>query len=92
VLFLNKSTFTQFQQERQGKVWCEPGEELNPDCISVTVKHNLSKMFWEYFFWNELRPIVSLNSSVIGKTHAETIQKYVVPTLQKYFPHDNKIF
>ncbi len=92
VLFSDKSTFIQFQQERQGKVQREPGEELNPDCISVTVKHSPSKMFQGYFSWNELEPIVPLNSSVTGKTYAETIQKYVVPTLQKYFPHGNKIF
>ncbi len=45
VLFSDESTFTQFQQGHQGKVWREPGEELNPDCISVTVKHSPSKMF-----------------------------------------------
>ena len=65
---------------------------MNPDCISVTVKHNPSKMFWGCFSWNGLEPIVPLNSSVTGKTHAETIQKYVVPTLQKYFPYGNRIF
>ena len=92
VLFSDKSTFTQFQQGHQGKVWREPGEELNPDCISVTVKYSPSKMFWGCFSWNELEPIVPLNSSVTGKTYAETIQKYVVPTLQKYFPHGNRIF
>jgi len=49
-------------------------------------------MFWGCFSWNGLEPIVPLNSSVIGKTYAETIQKYVVPTLQKYFPYGNRIF
>src|SRR5581483_11928827 len=38
VLFSDESTFTQFQQGHQGKVWCEPGEELDPDCVAVTVK------------------------------------------------------
>lgn len=46
VLFSDESTFTQFQQGRNGMVWREPGEELNPDCIAVTVKHSPSKMFW----------------------------------------------
>ncbi|CAB4487040.1 unnamed protein product [Rhizophagus irregularis] len=40
VLFSDESTFTQFQQGHQGKIWREPGEELNPNCISVTVKHS----------------------------------------------------
>ena len=30
---------------RQGKVWREPGEELDPDCVAVTVRHSPSKMF-----------------------------------------------
>ena len=49
VLFSDKSTFTQFQQGCQEMVWCEPGEELNPDCVSVTVKYSSSKMFWVDF-------------------------------------------
>ncbi len=65
---------------------------MNPDCISVTVKHSPSKMFWGCFSWNGLGPIILLNGSVTGKTHTETIQKYVVLTLQKYFPHGNRIF
>ncbi|CAB4421978.1 unnamed protein product [Rhizophagus irregularis] len=92
VLFSDESTFTQFQQGRQGKVWREPGEELNPDCISVTVKHSPSKMFWGCFFWNGLGPIVPLNGSVTGQTHAITIKDYVVPTLQRHFPQGNGIF
>jgi len=92
VLFSDESTFTQFQQGRQGKVWREPGEELNPDCIASTVKHSPSKMFWGCFSWNGLGPIVPLKGSVTGETHAETIRKYVVPTLQKHFPRGNGIF
>ncbi len=92
VLFSDESTFTQFQQGCQGKVWREPGEELNPDCIAVTVKHSPSKMFWGCFSWNGLGPIVPLEGSVTGKTHAETIKKHVIPTLQKHFPHGNGIF
>jgi len=45
VLFSDESTFTQFQQGYKKKVWREPGEELNPNCILVTVKHSPSKIF-----------------------------------------------
>ncbi|CAB5188855.1 unnamed protein product [Rhizophagus irregularis] len=88
VLFSDESTFTQFQQGRQRKVWREPGKELNPDCISVTVKHSPSKMFLGCFSWNGLEPIVPLNGSVTGQTHTITIKDYVVPTLQRHFPQD----
>ncbi|CAB5380207.1 unnamed protein product [Rhizophagus irregularis] len=73
-------------------VWREPGEELNPDCIAVTVKHNSSKMFWGCFSWNSFGPIVSLNGSVTGQTHVKVINDYVVPTLHRYFPRGNGIF
>ena len=92
VLFSDESTFTQFQQGRQGKVWREPGEELNPDCVAVTVKHSPSKMFWGCFSWNGLEPIVPIVGSVTGQSHAKVIDKYVVPTLYKYFPNGNGIF
>ncbi|CAB4443071.1 unnamed protein product [Rhizophagus irregularis] len=92
VLFSDESTFTQFQQGRQGKVWREPGEELNPDCIAVTVKHSPSRMFWECFSWRGLGPIVLLKGSVTGQTHAKIIYNYVIPTLDEHFPCDNGIF
>jgi len=44
----------------------EPGEELNPDCIAVTVKHSPSRMFWGCFSWRGLGPIVPLKGSVTG--------------------------
>ncbi|CAB4460805.1 unnamed protein product [Rhizophagus irregularis] len=86
VLFSNESTFTEFQQGRQGKVWREPGERLNPDCVAVTVKHSPSRMFWGCFSWRGLGPIVPLKGSVTGKTHAKIIQDYVIPTLDEHFP------
>jgi transposase len=92
VLFSDESTFTQFQQGRHGMVWREPGEELNPDCIAVTVKHSPSKMFWGCFTWNGLGPIVPIEGSVTGQSYAKIINKYVVPTLHKYFPDGGGIF
>ncbi|GBC37710.2 IS630 family transposase [Rhizophagus irregularis DAOM 181602=DAOM 197198] len=92
VLFSDENTFTQFQQGRQGMVWREPGEELNPNCISVTVKHSPSKMFWRCFSWSGLGPIVPLNGSVTGQTHAQVINDFVVPTLHTHFPQGNGIF
>ena len=44
------------------------------------------------FSWNGLGPIVPLKGSVTGETYAKTIQKYVVPTLQKHFSRNNRIF
>ena len=92
VLFSDESTFTQFQKGRQGMVWRELGEELNPDCVSATVKHSPSKMFWGCFSWNGLGPIVPLNGSVTGQSHVKVINDFVVPTLRRHFPQGNGIF
>ena len=92
VLFSDESTFTQFQQGRQEKVWREPGEELDPDCIAVTVKHSPSRMFWGCFSYRGLGPIVLLKGSVTGQTHAKIINDYVVPTLDEHFPCGNGLF
>jgi transposase len=92
VLFSDESTFTQFQQGRQGKVWREPGEELKPDCVAATVKHSPSKMVWGCFSWHGLGPLVLIKGSVTGKSHAKAINDYVVPTLDELFPRSNGIF
>ena len=73
-------------------VWRELGEELNPDCVSATVKHSPSKMFWGCFSWNSLGPIVLLNGSVTGQSHVKVINDFVVPTLRRHFPQSNGIF
>ncbi|PKC68233.1 hypothetical protein RhiirA1_457473 [Rhizophagus irregularis] len=39
-----------------------------------------------------LEPIVPLNGSVTGQTHAKVINDYVVPTLHRHFPRGNGIF
>ncbi len=49
-------------------------------------------MFWGCFSWHGLGPIIPLKGSVTGQTHANVINKYVVPTLNKYFPQGNKNF
>jgi transposase len=92
VLFSDESTFTQFQQGRQGKVWREPGEMLDSDCVAITVKHSPSKMFWGCFTWYGLGPIVPIEGSVTGQSHVKIINDYVVPTLHEYFPRGNGIF
>ncbi|GET02134.1 IS630 family transposase [Rhizophagus clarus] len=81
-----------FQQGRNRRVWREPGEELNPDCVAVTVKHSFSRIFWDCFSWRGLGLIVLLKGLVTGQTHAKIIQDYVVPTLDEHFPHGNRIF
>ena len=56
------------------------------------MQHSPSKMFWGCFSWNGLGPIVPIVGSVTGQSHAKVINKYVVPTLYKYFPNGNGIF
>ena len=49
-------------------------------------------MFWGCFSWHGFEPIVPIEGSVNGQTYAKVINKYVIPTLHKYFPNGNGIF
>ena len=82
VLWSDESTFTQFQQAQTSWVWCETSEEWSPDCVSVTVKHSPSRMFWGCFSAHGLGPIV----------YWEIIQKQVLPTMKCFFPHGDGWF
>jgi transposase len=49
ILWSDESTFTQFQQARNCRVWREPSEEWDLDCLVATVKHSPSRMHWGVF-------------------------------------------
>ena len=49
-------------------------------------------MFQGCFSWHGLRPIIPLKGLVTSQTHANIINKYVIPILNKYFPQGNRIF
>jgi len=92
VLWTDESTFSQFQQSRTSRVWREPSEEWLPACVSATVKHSPSRMFWGCFSAQGLGPIVPLVGSVNGAVHLETIRKHVIPTMKRFFPNGDGIF
>lgn len=86
VLFSDESTFTQFQKSSTDRVWREANEVYHPACLSATVKHSPSRMFWGCFSWEGLGPIIPLYGSVTGASHAEVLAKYAIPTLKARFP------
>ena len=49
-------------------------------------------MFQGCFSQHGLGSIILLKDSVTGQTYAKVINKYVIPTLNKYFSQDNRIF
>jgi hypothetical protein len=49
VMWSDESTFSQFQQSRFSRVWWEPEEEWDLSCISATVKHSSSRIYWVVF-------------------------------------------
>jgi hypothetical protein len=98
VLWSDESMFTQFRKSGWGRVWREPGEEFNEDCIASTVKHSPSRMLWGCFSFFALGPIVALSGSVNGEAYREILEKHAIPTVkaqarkqrkQFYFQEDN---
>jgi transposase len=92
IVWSDESTFSQFSQGRSCRVWRTPGEEFEPSCLAATVKHSPNRMFWGCFSWYRLGPLVSLHKSVTGKTYAELLEKYAIPSLYELVPRRQGIF
>ena len=83
VLWSDESTFCLFQQS-SCRIWREPHEEWDIECVSSTVKHSPSRMYWGCFSWYGTGPLIALNGSATGKSHVEILRRYVLPTLEAY--------
>jgi transposase len=92
VMWSDESTFAQFQQDNRCRVWREPEEEFDVSCLSATVKHSPSRMFWGCFSYHGLGPLVPLHGSVTGEIHAQTLRRHAFPTMRKIFPSGNGVF
>lgn len=92
VLWSDESTFYQFPKNNRCRVWREPEEEFAASCVTATVKHSPSQMFWGCFSYYGLGPLVALEGSVNGEMHAKTLRKHAFPTLRKLFPRGDGIF
>ena len=83
ILWTDKSSFQLFQQVFC-RVWHEPDEEWNTECLSCTVKRSPSHMFWGCFSWYGVGPLVPLFHNATGASHVEILRKYAMPTLKNY--------
>jgi transposase len=92
VLWSDESPFLQFQNNRLCRVWREPDEEFALPCLSATVKHSPSRMFWGCFSYQGLGPLVALHGHVTGESHAKTLRRHAFPTMRKFFPRGDGIF
>jgi transposase len=92
IVWSDESTFSQFSQGRSKRVWRVPEEEFDPSCLTATVKHSPSRMFWGCFSWHKMGPLVPLRESVKGQTYAKLLKKHAIPSLYKLVPHKQGIF
>jgi transposase len=83
ILWSDESSFQLFQQVFC-RVWHEPYEEWDIECLSCTVKRSPSCMFWGCFSWYGIGPLVPLINNATGASHVEILRKYAIPTLKKY--------
>jgi len=92
VLWSDESTFSQFQQSQCSRVWREPSEEYNISCVSATVKHSPSRMFWGCFSRQGVGPIVPLFGTATGTSHVTILQRFVMRTMRRVFPNGDGWF
>jgi len=92
VMWSDESTFSQFQQSRNSRVWREPADEWALSCISATVKHSPSRMYWGCFSRKGKGPIVALSGIANGESHVTILRKYVMPAMRRIFPNNDGWF
>ena len=73
-------------------MWREPEEEFDTSCLSATVRHSPTRMFWGCFSWSGLGPLVPIRESMTGKKYAEVLQKHAIPSLYKLVDNNRGIF
>jgi transposase len=86
VLWSDEATFSQFEANRNSRVWREPDEKWSTDCVTATVKHSPSVMHWGCFSRQRLGRLVPLRTSVTGTAHVKTLQRHALPTMRRMFP------
>ena len=84
--------FSQFQQSRNSRVWREPEDEWDLSCVSATVKHSPSCIYWGCFSRKGVGPIVLLSESATGNSHVTILRKYVVPAMRRTFSNNDGWF
>jgi transposase len=92
VLWSDESMFYQFRQNHRCRVWRTPEEEFDIPCLSATVKHSPSLMFWGCFSYRGLGPLVTHHGSVTGEMHKKILRRHAFPTMRKTFPRGDGIF
>lgn len=91
VFFTDEKSFTQFQKAALTRVWREPGEEMEPDCLAPQVARSESCMVWAGFAWRTRGPLVLHSGSVTGAVHAQLLTEHAIPALKAMFPRKNGI-
>ncbi|CAI2173118.1 18103_t:CDS:1, partial [Funneliformis geosporum] len=73
----------QFIQGHNLRMWRIPEEEFDSFCLTATVKYSSSRIFWKYFLWYRLGPLVPFCKSVTRQTYVNVLQKYAILSLYK---------
>ena len=73
-----------------GRVWREPSEKWEIDCIGSSVGRSPGRMYWGCFSWFGVGPLVPLKSNSNGKLHLEILRKYAVPTINNFPANDDR--
>ncbi len=90
MVWSDESRFTLFESDGQVKVWRNPREAYNKDCIQPTVKFGKGLvMFWGCFGWHGIGPLVVVDGNINSDDYINILANHFIPWVNNY---PNSIF
>jgi Transposase/DDE superfamily endonuclease len=90
VVWSDESRFALFESDGRVRVWRNPGESYNENCILPTVKFGGgSVMFWGCFGWHGVGPLVVVDGNMNSDDYINILANNFIPWVDNY---PNSIF
>jgi transposase len=90
MVWSDESRFALFESDGRVRVWRNPGEAYNKDCIQPTVKFGGgSVMFWGCFGWHGVGPLVVVDGNMNSDDYINILANHFIPWVNNY---PNSIF
>ena len=85
MVWSDESRFALFESDGRVRVWRNPGEAYNKDCIQPTVKFGGgSVMFWGCFGWHGVGPLVVVDGNMNSDDYINILANHFIPWVKFY--------
>ena len=79
IVFTDESRFRLFKSDGRVRVWREPNQAYQSDCVQVNESQGISIHIWAGIALNGRTELVVLERNVTAETYAEVLQQHFVP-------------